>query len=379
MLLIRKTIPEEERFMHDHPRARCWLEVDTAAIIHNLEVTRRLISPQTELIAVLKADAYGLGAVPVARLLWAHGVRRYSVACLSEAFSLHEALPDAWILCMGETLGGAVMDAVYAGIRLTVGSYDSAKRVSEAAQELGCSARIHYKVDTGLYRIGFESGRAVNEIRRCSALPNLDAEGIYTHLALHDKETDIRQHEALERILCELRSEGICPPLVHMLDSIGIVRYPQWQYQAVRVGAMLYGNAPRGMTGELPKPTVRFMARVARVFSVPSGSLIGYDDEHPLDHDARIAVISAGYADGYPRVFSRCGEIMIHGMRAKIVGLICMDQMMADITDIPGVSQNDEVTLLGDGISLTEYASVGKLNRNECTAVIGKRVPRIYS
>lgn len=365
--------------MHDHPRARCWLEVDTAAIVHNLEVTRRLISPKTELIAVLKADAYGLGAVPVARLLWAHGVRRYSVACLSEAFSLCEALPDAWILCMGETLGGAVIDAVRVGIRLTVGSYDAAKRISEAAQELGTTARVHYKVDTGLYRIGFTCDNAIDEIRRCADLSNLEAEGIYTHLALHDKEADIKQHEALEGILNDLKNEGICPPMVHMLDSIGIVRYPQWQYQAVRVGAMLYGNAPRGMIGELPKSTVRFMARVVRVFSVPSGSLIGYDDEHPLDHDAQIAVISAGYADGYPRVFSRCGEIMIHGMRAKIVGLICMDQMMADITEIPGVLQNDEVTLLGDDITLTEYASIGKLNRNECTAVIGKRVPRIYS
>lgn len=365
--------------MHDHPRARCWLEVDTAAIVHNLEITRRLISPETELIAVLKADAYGLGAVPVAKLLWAHGVRRYSVACLSEAFSLREALPDAWILCMGETLGGAVADAVRTGIRLTVGSYDAAKRISEAAQETGTIAMIHYKVDTGLYRIGFAFGNAVNEIKHCFVLPNLEAEGIYTHLALHDKESDIKQHEALEGILKELRNEGITLPMVHMLDSIGVVRYPQWQYQAVRVGAMLYGNAPRGMIGELPKPTVRFLARVVRVFSVPSGSLIGYDDEHPLDHNAQIAVISAGYADGYPRAFSRCGDIMIHGMRAKIVGLICMDQMMADITGIPDVLQNDEVTLLGDGISLTEYATIGKLNRNECTAIIGKRVPRIYS
>ena len=167
--------------------------------------------------------------------------------------------------------------------------------------------------------------------------------------------------------------------MAHMLDSIGITRYPRWQYDAVRVGAMLYGNTPNGYAQpERIQPVGRFCARITRVFMVKAGELIGYDDDHPLMRDTRVAVISAGYADGYPRVFSGKGEIEIRGRRARILGLICMDQMMADVTDIPETAPGDTATLLGGGVSLREYAQRGGLNRNECTAIITRRVPRIY-
>ena len=365
--------------LHDSPRARCWLEVNTAAILNNLRVTREHMLPDTQLIAVLKADAYGLGIMPVGKLLWANGVRRFSVACLEEAFQLREALPDAWILCMGETLDGNLKGAVSAGIRLTVGAYDSARRISAAACEDGQTAYIHCKVDTGLHRIGLLPGSAAETILRCAELPGISVEGVYTHLALHDRPHDIIQHEALESVLGALKSAGFTPQITHALDSIGLVRYPEWQYQAVRVGAMLYGNAPRGFDGaDQVMPTVRFMARVARVTRVSAGELIGYDDDHPLERDTTVATLSVGYADGYPRSLSNCGEVEIRGKRAKNLGLICMDQMMVDVSDIPGVVPGDEAVLLGGGIDLRKYAEIGHLNRNECLAVIGKRVPRIY-
>ena len=360
--------------MKDLPRARCWLEVDTGALIHNLRLTQELLPPGTQLIAVLKADAYGLGLVPVGKLFWQNGVRHFAVACLDEAFALREALPEAWILCLGETLDGAIEGAVRQGIRLTVGSLEAATRVSDAAVRLGMDAQVHIKVDTGLHRIGFAAEKAVQAIRQCMDLPNLRIEGLYTHLALHDRASDEAQHAAFARI-----ADAFDFSMLHVLDSIGLTRYPAWQYQAVRVGALLYGNAPRGYARAAEVlPTVRFCARVARVFRVPAGERVGYDDEHFLDRDTRIAALSVGYADGYPRVFSGCGEVLIRGQRAKCVGLICMDQMMVDVTEIDGVQPGDTAVLLGEGITLSEYAALGHLNRNECTAIIGKRVPRIY-
>lgn len=361
--------------IHDLPRARCWLEVSTKALLHNLGVARSLLRPQTELIAVLKADAYGLGIKPVGRLFWQNGVTRFAVACLEEAFLLREALPEAWILCMGETLGGALKEAVQAEIRLTVGSVESAERIAKAARECGKTAFVHIKIDTGLHRIGFGEGDAAL-LREIAQMADLNVEGAYTHLALHNRESDVAQHEALQKVL---RESGLQRLMVHMLDSIGLTRYPDWQYSAVRVGAMLYGNSPRGFERmDEVWPTVRFVARVSRVAWVKAGDCVGYDDDHPLARDTRVATLSVGYADGYPRSLSDVGEVEINGQRAKNIGLICMDQMMVDVTDIPNVQPGQEAVLLGDGIGLTEYAALGHLNRNECTAVIGKRVPRIY-
>ena len=364
---------------HDAPRARCYLEVDTAAIAANLAAAQSLLHQHTRLIAVLKADAYGYGLREVGRFLWAQGVRHFAVACLSEAFELRDALPEAWILCMGESLDGALDTAILQGIRLTVGTCESARRISQAAQQVALPARVHFKVDTGLHRIGFEAAAAAEQIACCAALTGIFAEGLYTHLALHNMASDQQQQAAFEAVRAALKARGICSPMGHMLDSIGITRYPKWQYDAVRVGAMLYGNTPNGYA-ELEKirPVGRFCARITRVFTVKAGELIGYDDDHPLTRDTRVAVISAGYADGYPRVFSGKGEVEIGFRRARILGLICMDQMMADVTDIPDAAPGDTVTLLGGGISLREYAQRGALNRNECTAIITRRVQRIY-
>lgn len=363
----------------DHPRARCWLEVDLSALKNNLQITRERMKEQTELIAVLKADAYGYGAAAVGRYLWENGVRMFAVACLDEAFILRDALPDAWILCMGETLGGSLEKAIEQKIRLTCGSLKSAIRISEATQEIQRTAYVHFKVDTGLHRIGFDPEDAVEKIEQCAYMSGIEAEGLYTHLALHNRESDIGQHNAFEKVRMGLEEKGVQVRWAHMLDSIGLDRYPDWQYNAVRVGALLYGNYPQGFADyERVKPVGRFQARVSRVFDVKKGALLGYDDSHPLDHDARIASVACGYVDGYPRVMSYQGIVLVRGKRAPVAGLLCMDQMMIDVTDIEGVRAGDVVTLLGDEMTLREYASIGHLNRNEATAIIGKRVPRIY-
>ena len=365
--------------MLDHPRARCWLEVDLAALKNNLQVVKSRMREDTQLIAVLKADAYGFGAPAVGRCLWENGVRMFAVACLDEAFALREALPDAWILCMGESLGGALEKAIEQKIRLTAGSLQAAIRISEATQEIQRSAYVHFKVDTGLHRIGFAPDEAIDKIEQCAYMSGIVAEGLYTHLALHNLESDQQQHAAFEMVKNGLAERNIAIKYAHMLDSIGLDRYPEWQYDAVRVGALLYGNYPYGFDApEKVKAVARFQARVTRVFDVKKGELLGYDDSHPLDHDARIASVACGYVDGYPRVMSYQGIVLVRGQRANVAGLMCMDQMMIDVTGIEGVRVGDIVTLLGDEMTLREYASIGHLNRNEATAIIGKRVPRIY-
>jgi len=365
--------------VNDLPRARCWLEVNTKAVINNYELAAGMMQHPDNLIAVLKADAYGLGLCQIGRLLWDNGCRKYAVACLDEAFKLRAVLPDAFILCMGETLDGNLTDAVCQEIRLTVGSEDAASRISAAAVRIKKTAFVHFKVDTGLHRIGFNVSDAAEKIAACTQKEGIEAEGLYTHLALRDHGGDENQNAGLMTVFATLKEQGIDIPMLHMIDTIGLCRYAKWEYDGARVGAMLYGNYPKGFDQpEKVMPVVRFVARVTRVFTIKAGECVGYDDEHPLDHDAVIASVSAGYADGYPRVFSNKGEVIIHGKRAKIVGLICMDQMMTDITDIEGVKPGDEVVMLGGEMNLREYAEVGHLNRNECTSIITGRVPRIY-
>ena len=215
----------------DAPRARCYLEVNTAAIANNLAAARELLKPKTRLIAVLKADAYGYGLRTVGRFLWTQGVRHFAVACLSEAFELRDALPEAWILCMGESLDGSLDTAIRQDIRLTVGACDAAQRVSQAAQQTNTPAKVHFKVDTGLHRIGFAPDTAAEQIVRCTALPGIALEGLYTHLALHNTQSDQAQQAAFETVRTGLLAKGIAIPMAHMLDSIGITR--------IRSGSMM--------------------------------------------------------------------------------------------------------------------------------------------
>ncbi len=359
--------------------SRCWLEVDISAIEHNLAAVKKEIKPQTELIAVVKANAYGLGLCEISHILWNNGVKCFAVACLDEAFALHENIPEARVLCMGESVCGDIKKAIKSGVRLTAGSQEAIDFISESAGELRQTAYIHCKVDTGLHRIGLDPSIAAEKIRKCCENPFMQVEGIYTHLALHSRQSDERQHSFFISVIENLKKSGHVPAMIHMLDSIGLIRYPQWQYNAVRIGALLYGNPPKDYTGanNILSP-VRFVARVIRIADVKKGEYIGYDDENRLLRDSKIATLSVGYADGYPRCFSNCGVTEIRGKRTKNIGLICMDQMMTDVTEIEDVCIGDEAVLLGDGISLTEYASAGHLNRNECTAIIGQRVPRVY-
>ena len=355
--------------------SRAWMEVDLDALLHNYRLAKSLCREDTAFICVVKANAYGLGLVPAVEALREAGAEWFSVAAPEEALSARRAAPDARVLLMGPADESYLDQLIRADISLTVGTVEDAALASAAAARAGKAARVHVKLDTGLHRLGFTGA---SEALRIKDLPGLRFEAVYSHLALRDDEQSREQEKLFTRMADEIAAGGLRPPMRHLVDSIGLTRYPQWQMDGVRVGAFLYGNVPpRWERFSEGKNVVTFKARVTRAAWVPAGEGVGYDDA-PLLRDTLVATLAAGYIDGYPRSMSRKGFVSLHGKKAPVLGLVCMDQMMVDATDIPGVREGDEATLLGGDIDLRDYAEWGSLNRNECMGLIGRRVPRVY-
>ena len=363
---------------YEEVTSRCWAEVDLGQLVQNFHNAKVHLKPTTQLICVLKADAYGLGAPMVAKRLWQDGQRFFAVASYNEAAELRSVLPDCEVLILGLCGEAQLVHAIESGMLLTVFSAKYAEAVICAAKAAGRKARVHFKIETGLHRIGLVPEAAMDVIADKLNSGEIILEGLFTHLALRDAASDRRQLDLLTSVRAELNMRGITVPMVHALDSIGMVRYPDDHMDAVRTGAWLYGVYPKRYEHpEESQLALTVKTRIAQLHRVPAGACLGYDESHPLSRDSIVATLSAGYIDGYPRQNS-VGEVEICGKRAPVVGLVCMDQMMVDVTDIPDVQEGDEVILLGGSIGVDEYAEWGRLNRNESLARTGKRVPRVY-
>ena len=354
---------------------RCWAEIDLGAVKKNYAEARKLCGDGVTVMPVVKADAYGLGIEAVVRAL--EDADFFCAAAYCEAERVLAARPDAKVLILGLCGEEELRRAIDNGMRLTVFSRRQAEAVLAAAREVGKKAIVHIKLETGLHRLGFQP-EDMEFVARFVQDERVDFEGLYTHLALRTAQTDQAQFELYERWLEYLAAEGLRPRIRHMCDSIGMVRYPERRMDAVRTGAWLYGVCPsRCPYPEKCLPTVTFKARIAQIAAVKAGECLGYDEDHPLARDSRIATLSAGYADGYARLNS-LGEVIVAGQRAPVAGLVCMDQMMVDVTDIPQAREGDEVILFGPGLWVNEYAAWGKLNRNECLARLSPRTKRVY-
>ena len=357
--------------------ARCWAEINLTNLEANYKTALSFLDGKALLIPVLKANAYGCGAKRVAQSLYSLGAKLFAVACLYEAEEIRKVVPDADILIMGLTGSAECEQAIEQDFLLTAYSPKSAGIISETARRIGVRARVHLKVDTGLHRLGF-APEQTDALIQCAHSPSLTIEGLYTHLALRNREEDDRQFAFLERAHQALSDSGLTVPMLHAGDSIGMVRYPHRHYDGIRAGAWLYGVCPyRYAHPEKCLEVLTVKTRISQIHEVKAGSCVGYDDEHPITRDSRIATLSAGYVDGFPRL-NNAGEVLINGKRAPVLGLVCMDQMMVDVTEIPDAEEGGVATLLGSGISVDEYASVAKLNRNEALSRTGRRVPRVY-
>ena len=370
--------------------SRVHARIDLDAVIHNMEAMRAVISEHTQIMPVIKADGYGHGAVEIAEAVDALPyVSGYAVATVEEGLSLRAHDIRKPILILGYAFPDQYADMIRAGIRPTVFTREMAEELSATAAALGMDCPVHFAVDTGMSRIGYQvTEESADEMARLALLPHIMAEGIFTHFARADeadKTSTYRQIEQFKRMLSMLEERGLHIPVRHCSKSAGIVDVPEANMDLVRAGITLYGLWP---SAEVDKsridlqPVLSLVTHVAYVKELPAGREISYGGTYTTKRNSVIATIPVGYADGYARGLSNCGEVLIHGRRAPILGRVCMDQFMVDVTKIPDVKCQDKVTLIGrDGaerITLEELGERSGRFNYEFVCDLGKRIPRVY-
>ncbi len=367
-----------------------WAEVDLAAVAHNVREIRRITDSRAAVMAVVKANAYGHGAAAVSRTALANGARWLGVARVSEGAELRAAGIDAPVLVLGYTPPDAVAAALRLNLSLTVYSLDTAVIAAGVASSLGKRARLHFKVDTGMGRLGWLPGKkAVQEILKAASLPGVEAEGIFTHFAAADaadKTYTLLQLEKFLDLIRDLEKAGLNFPLRHAANSAAIMEVPDSHLDMVRAGIAVYGLYPSDEVDRSKlrlKPALSLKAQVAHVKEVPAGFAVSYGCTYKTPRPTVIATLPLGYADGYSRRLSSVGEVLLGGQRVPVIGRVCMDQIMVDAGSVPGVSPGDEAVLIGrqgdEEISADEIARwIGTINY-EVTCAVSGRVPRVYT
>ncbi len=368
------------------PGRPTWVEVNLDAIAHNARRLVEIAGTDVSVMAVLKADAYGHGVVKVARTVLNNGVTHIGVACLGEAVELRRAGIAAPILILGFTPAWQAREAVLHDVTVALFSLDVARALSRAAGDLRATARVHIKVDTGMGRLGLLPQEVVSFVQAVRQLPNLDIEGIFTHFAMADdadKTHALAQLDAFRGVLKSLEEAGLSFRYVHAANSAALLSLPESRFNMVRPGIALFGLNP---SPQVPCPpdfqhALSFKCQIAQVKELPPDSCVSYGCTYRTPDWRRIAVIPVGYADGFRRAPNHWGEVLVKGCRAPIVGRVCMDQTMIDVTDIPGVRQGDEVVLIGqqgqDEITVDEVAArLGTINYEVVSEILA-RVPRV--
>ena len=369
---------------------RVYATVNLDAIVKNLENMKKNIQEDTKIIAVLKADGYGHGAVPIAKhieplpYLW--GI---AVATVEEGMILRKNGITKPILILGYTFSDDYDTIIEQEMRLAVFTLKMARELSKAAVRLKKPAKIHIKIDTGMSRIGYRNlEQAVPEILEISALDGIEIEGIFTHFARAD-ETDpapaYQQMETFEQFIHALEEKGLSISVKHCSNSAGILRMKEANMNVVRAGIILYGLYP---SDEVEKdlvplePAMELKSHIVYIKTLEPGVAVSYGGTYVTSRPTRVATIPVGYADGYCRGLSNKGFVLIHGKKAPILGRICMDQFMVDVTDIPEAQEADEVTLLGrdqkEQITMEELGNLSGRFNYEFACCISRRVPRIY-
>lgn len=370
--------------------SRIQAEIDLDAMTYNLEHIKKNLAPGTQVIAVLKADGYGHGAVPLARRIQKDPeIWGIAVATVEEGEELRNAGITKPILILGYTYQEDYQKIAKLDFRPAVFKLSMAKELSKAALEAGKTLKIHIKIDTGMTRIGYRDAKKdVPEILEISKLPGLEIEGIFTHFARADeadKTPALVQYEKFQEFIRALEQEGLHIPMKHCSNSAGIIRMQEANLDAVRAGIILYGLYPSKEVEREPvplKPLMSLRSHIAYIKTVEPGAEISYGGIFTTVRETRVATIPVGYADGYPRGLSNKGSVLIRGKRAPILGRVCMDQFMVDVTEIPEAEELDQVTLLGkdgeDCITMEELGELSGRFNYEFACCISKRVPRVY-
>lgn len=368
--------------------SRVYAEIDLDAVIKNMESMKANLDSDTAMIGVVKTDGYGHGSVPVAKVIDPY-VTGYAVATVEEGILLRRHGIKKMILILGSVHESQFEDLIKYELSLSLFQMEKGERLSEIAVSMGKTAGIHIALDTGMSRIGFPVNRESAEmIAAISRLPGIRIEGMFTHFAKadeKDKASARRQLCAYEQMVEMLNELGIKIPMKHCSNSAGIIDLKEAQMDAVRAGISIYGMYP---SDDVQKrlvplyPVLSLKSRIVLIKSIEPGTSVSYGGTFTAEKMMKIATIPIGYGDGYPRNLSNKGSVLIHGKRAAVLGRICMDQMMVDVTQIPEACEDDEVTLIGaDGderISVEEIARICGGFHYEIVCDIGKRVPRVY-
>ena len=364
--------------------------VSLDAVAHNFREMRKNIAEDTKVIAVVKADAYGHGAVQIARLVEEYTyIWGFATATEEEAIELRRAGIQKPILVLGIVFEEYYPELIRYDIRPAVCDADSAKKLSQEALRQGKTVHIHLALDTGMTRIGFaDTPKSIETIKQIQMLPNLEIEGIFTHFARadeYDRSPALIQLERYLDFLNLLKDAGITIPLLHCSNSAGIIRVPEANLSMVRAGITIYGIYP---SNEVERDKIKLETameikiHISYLKDVTPGTAISYGGTFVASKPMKVATIPVGYADGYPRQLSGKGWVLIHGQKAPILGRVCMDQFMVDVTDIPDTKSGDEVTLIGrDGNEVITAEEFGELSGRfsyEFICCISKRVPRVY-
>lgn len=362
-----------------------WAEVDLSAVTRNVRYLKSLMPPGARLCAVVKADGYGHGAAAIARAALAGGADRLAVAFAEEGIELRRQGVTAPILILGYTGPEGARRAAGWGLDVTVLSGDNARLVSEAAVSLGRKARVHLKVDTGMSRLGISPECAPAAAREIADLPGLALEGIFSHFAASDAADPGFAREQLgifKTVLERIEAAGLRIPLRHIANSAGLLFLPEARLDMARPGISVYGlraSTERESLANLV-PAMALRARVVQTRTIPAGSTVSYGRTFRATRSTRLAVLPLGYADGVSRALSNRGSVGFASGRAPILGRVCMDQCMADVTNLPEIREGDIATFFGSGgPSAGEVADLLGTIDYEITCAVNKRVPRIYT
>ena len=376
--------------MEDFTKIRTWAEVDLNALAHNYRALRALTPEGCKFLGLVKANAYGHGAVPVAKKLEELGCDMLAVACVAEAAQLRQAGITLPILCLGYTPVEETEALLRYHVTQTVGDLDTGRALSEAAQRAGGVLDIHVKLDTGMGRIGFlwqldgDNGPVADDIAALCALPGLRAGGMFTHFSDADgsEEYTMLQFTRFLELLDRLKAGGAEFPIRHCAASAATLKYPCTYLDMVRPGIALYGHYPdpscEGLDGPGLEPLMTLKARIMTVKEVPSGTSVSYGRTCILDRPTRLATVSIGYGDGLPRRCSNGLKVWLKGGYAPVVGRICMDICMVDVTGLPDAAPGDEVEIYGPHAPVEDAAALAGTIQYELLCALSPRVPRIY-
>lgn len=365
-----------------------WAEVNLDSIAHNVREFRKILPANTKIMAAVKADGYGHGAVQTARQALAAGADYLAVASVEEGVELRLAEIDAPILILGYTPPDASAEVIRWDLVQTIFLHEQVEAFMKASQDIGRPARVHVKVDTGMGRLGLQAEAAADFIESVAKQEQLVLEGVFSHFATADEADQAYAKEQLARwkkLMEQLEQRGIQIPLRHIANSAAAIEFPEAAYDMVRIGIALYGYYPsKDVTRssvEL-RQAISLKSQIVYLKPLPKGAGVSYGATRVERDEAVIATVPVGYADGYSRLVAGKAHVLVHGQRVPVIGRICMDQLMIDVTDVDNVRIGDEVVLYGGQgesfISVDEVAEWMGTISYEVTCLLGKRVPRKY-